>query len=278
MKEEKLIKGPITYGADPEVFLINKYTMELVSAIEVIKGTKEKPLKVQEGYLLSHDNVAAEFTIRPSLTLKEFQANMERGIWCLNSVLPDNLELSIESSTYFDETQLQSSEAKKFGCSPDFNAWKESKNKVPNASKSNLRSAGAHVHIGFTNNAENFDRIEKMDVVIRFIKSLDIFLGVESVLLDKDTQRRKLYGQAGCFRIRPFGLEYRSLGNFWIKNPKGIRWVYNGIKKAINFVNNFEEITIEDESIIQNCINTYDKVTAGYLLDKYRQVKVLETV
>ena len=54
-----------------------------------------------------------------------------------------------------------------------------------------------HIHIGY--DAPEIDRS------LRLITYLDAYLGLPSILIDKDTERRKLYGQAGCFRLTRYG-------------------------------------------------------------------------
>jgi hypothetical protein len=39
--------------------------------------------------------------------------------------------------------------------------------------------------------------------------------------------RRELYGKAGAFRPKPYGVEYRVLSNRWLNSEALIRWVYN---------------------------------------------------
>ena len=51
---------------------------------------------------------------------------------------------------------------------------------------------------------------------------MDYTLGLDSLLLDSDTRRRSMYGRAGSFRFKEYGIEYRTLSNFWIKNNKSI--------------------------------------------------------
>ena len=36
------------------------------------------------------------------------------------------------------------------------------------------------------------------------------------LLMHNDPLRRKLYGRAGRFRVKPYGLEYRTLDNYWL--------------------------------------------------------------
>lgn len=96
---------------------------------------------------------------------------------------------------------------------------------------------------------------------------MDLFLGVGSVLLDKDTKRRALYGKAGAMRMKKFGCEYRVLSNFWIFDDELIRWVFNNTIKALEFVNMGGIITNPDDII--KCINTCDKELALEIIDDY---------
>jgi len=55
----------------------------------------------------------------------------------------------------------------------------------------------------------------------KLIYLLDIIVGNTSVLLDRNplsTERRKVYGRAGEFRLTNYGVEYRVLSNFWLKS------------------------------------------------------------
>ena len=44
-----------------------------------------------------------------------------------------------------------------------------------------------------------------VDTSLALVKYMDVFLGVPSVIKDKDTKRRSLYGKAGCFRLTDYG-------------------------------------------------------------------------
>ena len=56
-------------------------------------------------------------------------------------------------------------------------------------------------------------------------------------------------------RIKEYGVEYRTLSNFWIFSEKTIEWVYEQTRKALEFVKDGH--FLEDLSI-PNCINTGD--------------------
>jgi hypothetical protein len=116
-----------------------------------------------------------------------------------------------------------------------------------------------HIHVGY-NNPDDKTSFE-------IAKAMDLFLGVGSVLLDKDTQRRSLYGKAGAMRLKSFGMEYRTLSNFWIFDDKLISWVFNNTLKALEFIN-AEGIITNPEDIVK-CINTCDKELALEIVDDY---------
>jgi len=58
---------------------------------------------------------------------------------------------------------------------------------------------------------------------------MDLRLGMWSLTEDKDTNRRKLYGKAGAFRPKSYGVEYRVLSNFWTFTEANRKKVWDGI-------------------------------------------------
>ena len=106
-----------------------------------------------------------------------------------------------------------------------------------------------HIHIGFENITQ-----EKQENVV---KAFDILLGLPSVWLDPDTRRRRMYGKAGAFRFKDFGVECRILSNFWIQSDETIEWVYNETIKAVELAlnNDLSEIFEKYGDNIQLAIN-----------------------
>jgi hypothetical protein len=136
-----------------------------------------------------------------------------------------------------------------FGCEPDINAWAEDYNSAPDAS-STLRTAGGHIHVGF--------QFEEGDYKTQFnvVKLMDIFLGIPSVLLDKDSQRRQLYGKAGACRLKEYGIEYRTLSNFWLESDDSQRWAYRQTQRAGEEFDNLDELLAQfPPELIQKTIN-----------------------
>jgi hypothetical protein len=271
-QENKIILDLV--GSDPELFLRNKKTKEFVSAIGLIPGSKEYPWQIEslpEGNCLQTDNVMVEFTLPPTKKANELFKSIQNCINFTNNIIPSDLECVIESSAILSKEYLNNKQAQTFGCSPDFNAWLDGNSNVsPSAKDSNLRTAGGHVSISYNHNGD-------LLLLMNLVKALDITLSLPSILLDSDKRRKEMYGKAGAFRITQFGLEYRSLSNFWIKELHLVEFVFNGINKAIELVNEgrIDNLTDEEQLQIQLAINTSDESLAHELIYKYKIDKVL---
>jgi hypothetical protein len=241
-----------TIGADPEVFVGREGKVR--SIIGLIGGTKEnpQPLPIGDGFGVQEDNVAMEFNIPVSHTKATFVSNIS---------LADmhGLQFVKDSAVSFPAEELTHPMALVFGCDPDFNAWTKSRNPRPYSPDRNLRSCGGHVHIG----------VDAPDETkLKIIRACDLHLGVSSVLLDTGDLRKQLYGKAGAFRLKSYGVEYRTLSNFWIFDEKLTGWVYDNTKAALDAVQNglpFEE----DGDLIQQAINDNDKGLAEMLVARY---------
>jgi hypothetical protein len=238
-------------GADPELFLRSIQGNIPVTSIGLIGGSKEEPRQLGGGYALQEDNVAVEFNIPPADNKEQFVASLQYVLGYLEQELtPKGLKLDIVPTMEFTEEDLAHPQAQRLGCDPDHNAWTLRENPRPVAPPT-LRSSGGHLHIGYDN--------PDHDTSIKIIKAHDLFCGVASVMYDNDTRRRSIYGKAGAHRIKPYGVEYRTLSNYWIKTPELMEWVYNQSEKAIEFVNKGNKITDKWAKKIIRCINTGDK-------------------
>lgn len=257
----------ITLGSDPEFFIIDIEDGEPVSSIGIIDGVKGKATPIPElgeGFGLQIDNVLGEFNVPVCYTPYEVVTHISNMIEYLYTFLePKGLEPSFGASMIYPQHELESDEAKQFGCSPDFNAWFDGMiNIPPTAENLQLRSAGCHFHIGF-------DEVSDDDAM-NLIKALDLFLGVPFVLIDNDTRRRELYGKAGCFRFTSFGVEYRVLSGMVLSNRLLLEFATNQIMKAIGYLNlNGIEKIQGDKNMIISCINNGDTDIARELIEKY---------
>lgn len=253
----------ITIGCDPELFLRDT-NGKLISAVERIGGTKEYPRPLDiPGCAVQEDNVAAEFNIPPSSTFDAFRSHIKYVLEYLDGTANTmGLQLARHiASASFEKDQLSSWQAQLFGCDPDFNAWTGKMNRKPKASDPNLRSCGGHVHVGTT--------LEHKPI----IRAMDLFLGIPSLDLDNDTQRRELYGKAGCYRSKSYGPEYRTLSNFWIWSDDTLEWCWNGTQQAIKFVESGEKIPRDIGKHIQLAINHRDESSKQICQEYLRHVQ-----
>ena len=203
----------IKIGCDPEVFVKN--ARNFISGHELIPGTKAEPYPVPNG-AVQVDGMALEFNIDPAKTQKEFVHNVEHVLNTLKGMIPDNLKIVIEPVAHFKKNYMEKQPeiSKLLGCEPDYNAYTENTNPAPK-SHPTMRTAAGHIHIGWRNN-KKFDK-RHVDKCILLVKELDFTLGIPSMLVDRCNKRRKMYGRAGTYRPKPYGVEYRVLSNYWLK-------------------------------------------------------------
>lgn len=225
-----LVNGrDFTVGADPEVFLGKGGAF--VSAHDKLPGDKRNPHKVECG-AVQVDGMAAEFNIDPAKDFEQFKNNLDTVQGVLKSMIGD-LDFIDDVSVFFDEEFAKKipDENMMLGCESDFNGWSMMDNNPPEETTM-MRTAGGHVHVGgfFTNDV--FSDMH-FGASARLARTLDETIGVYSVLWDKDDQRRSMYGKAGCFRPKFYGMEYRTLSNKWIFSDKLVRFVYDGVKEAL---------------------------------------------
>ena len=90
---------------------------------------------------------------------------------------------------------------------------------------------------------------------------MDFFLGLPSLAYDNDKLRREMYGKAGCYRPKPYGVEYRTLSNAWLKSEKLMRWVFRNTQEGMRRLVNGDAL-FNKYGDIQAIINNSDKTEA----------------
>ena len=251
-------------GADPELFLQKNGEKKILSAIGKIGGTKKAPKPAEglaKGYAYQEDNVLVEYNIPPAADVREFTYANNTMMTYLNKMVGEKYDchLVVKASHVMDDDQLQEPEAHVFGCDPDFNVWTMEDNPPPFNENPNLRSAGGHLHVG-----------AKMTRMEKFLlgRLLDASVGLWSVIKDSDKRRRGLYGKAGAIREKPYGMEYRTLSNFWLKGDDYQRKVYDYVLQSWMRLGrkDFAFIDKHGDDIIA-AINNSDKPLAAKLLE-----------
>jgi hypothetical protein len=234
-----------TIGADPELFASRG--SKWLSAIPLIKGTKEHPEELPHGGAISHDNVCVEFTIEPAKSKAEFVKNIGSALHDVKDYLPDSVDINIVPSASFPRRELKHKKAKEFGCSPDFNAYTREKNETPQgAAKKRFRTCGGHIHVGFVEGSGN-KALQYPLGKVHVVKMMDLFHGIVSTVLDCNKEaiaRRELYGKPGCFRETSYGVEYRTLSNYWIKSPMLVKLMYHLTEDVLELVKNKQSLTV----------------------------------
>ena len=241
-------------GSDPEVFLVNQQGKH-IAINGFINAGKDNPLQVPDmptGFTLQEDNVALEYGIPPAATSAEFVEYIQKVMDVSKQWLPADVTFSKLSCTVFEDDQLQHPLSRVFGCEPDYNAYSKKANPKPHPSHRGMRSAGGHIHV------------ETDKHILKVVKAMDFFLAVPAVLMDNGLERKQLYGKAGAFRPKPYGVEYRTLSNFWIFSPKLIDWVWRNTERALN---NLEVASTCQH--VEECINTNDVKLAAAICNEY---------
>lgn len=255
----------ITVGADPEVFV--SMGEGFLPAPGLVPGNKKEPFPVKKG-AIQVDGLALEFNIDPVQEEEDFVVSLKEVMSELSKRLPEGASLAKNASATFTEEQLDALDPKHLiiGCDPDYNAYTSGSPNPPLVLYTGTRFAGGHIHVGWTSDASIRDP-SHIGSCITLVRLLDQYLGVPSVLLDPDDSRRKAYGKAGSFRPRSYGVEYRTLSNFWLQEEKYVRWVYRTIQ-LITFDPEYQQdLDLMDE--VEDIINQSDREAAEEFIQEH---------
>lgn len=268
----KIINNPLI-GADVEVFLAERETMRIVSAEGYIQGTKNNPFvfdKDNPHFATSLDNVLAEFGIAPARTKAEFYNNLQKSLNYINATIPSDFCTAILPAANLEPEFLKTKQAKVFGCDPDFNAYTGLENLRPYCDDVTLRSCGGHIHISWDNVTPEEDYKQPKDETRRqLIKMLDFHIGVPSVLMEPENKRKELYGKAGSYRSKEYGVEYRTPSNYYLASKKLTDWIYTSALTAIQWINEGKTLDPYMDDVVQAAINFNSKEMAADLCKEY---------
>ncbi len=262
----------LTTGSDPEFMLFSKRDNRIVSAIPVLKQGKENKIDLGNGFNFYYDNVMMEGNLPPANSKEEFVNNVRELLTRMKQNLDPNYEPVCVAANEFTNDELDNPIAREIGCSPEMDVYEMNQVFPPDFS-GNDRSSGGHFHSGrkdYQNPNDDLllDPYSKVDL----IKVMDIFLGVPMSIIDKDPtslRRKSLYGQPGRFRCCDYGIEYRVLGNYWLRSPELTSFSYDLVENSVKtlLAGQVEEILSKvSEEEVKNTIKTNDVDCAQKLL------------
>jgi hypothetical protein len=209
----------VNVGFDIEFALLNTKG-NLVSAIPYLRGTKGRPQDCPGGNI-QRDNVAFEIAVNYSTRCTELIDNIRSVLQYGTNILPKRYRLSCVPSGVYSDKELKHAEAQEFGCDADYDAKTGTVNKFGDGIVDpNLRSFGLHIHTGPMNRS--------VDPRVHTLAS-DLCIGLFFAMKDNSAaahMRRNLYGKPSCYRVKLYGVEYRTLSNYCCKSPRLIKMVY----------------------------------------------------
>lgn len=234
----------MSFGSDPE-FMIYDESNNLKSAIDVLGCPKDRKYDLGNHNSMFYDNVNLELNVRAYYTLPEVLSNF---INCFTQIAKNISphRFRPQASGIYKNVELMHKDAKIFGCEPEFCAYEMSVVTPPTCTDG-FRSAGGHIHLGSAEGTYPLmakyteqDRSERDWGKVRVVRMLDLFVGIPSLHIDHDpttAARRRLYGKAGTHRPKEsYGVEYRSMGNFWLASPSLVTLVYELCSWVVDFV------------------------------------------
>lgn len=262
----KISGRPENFGADPELFFKDS-TGKIIGSERVIP--KSKYTRDDRGKII-RDGVQLELNPNKTFCRAIFGNNIKSHFTLLKEILSEKknqgITLCWDTVVKIDREELESlsDDSRRFGCMPSYNIYLPKENNISkildNPATYLYRSAGGHIHIEMSE--ENRNSLSYESLVERMIKSLDIIVGNTSVLLDRNKltkERRRNYGRAGEYRLPKYGIEYRTLSNYWLRDYQLMSMVYGLVNMAYRIALNKEHydelITLVSEKDVIKAIN-----------------------
>ena len=257
-------KSKYMLGADPELFVGQNGVP--VSAFGLIAGDKKNPQKV-EGGAVQVDGMALEFNIDAVSNEADWMKNINGVLAILAAMVPQHQLLPQPVAEFgLEYIRSQPEKAKELGCEPDWDAYTVAVNPRPNGELP-FRSAAGHIHFGIpeAGGEAPVDDMDYIGWIAAKVRELDFYVGLPSLFYDNDTKRRELYGKAGAFRPKRYGMEYRTPSNQWLGSDNLKRWAYQASMYAMEQID--KGICLADKyGDIQRIINKSDKAAAAHII------------
>lgn len=228
-------------GSDPETFIFKGIGEAFVPAHTLLPGTKKNPAIIDsEDQSIQVDGVAAEFNTAPTSDADEFAFRVQ---YMLNYIkeavhpnVPDPTRDAINIRPYLRSIPEENTV---LGCDPDLYVYDSY---APTQSASDFdRFTGGHIHIGWTENANVSDE-QHRERCRQMASQLDVFVGVplayvrNTALANISNRRAFFYGLLGRYRVKRYGMEYRTPASYWTASPAAAKFIFNQSKIAFDLL------------------------------------------
>ncbi|HLD89870.1 MAG TPA: hypothetical protein VI911_02425 [Patescibacteria group bacterium] len=237
---------PLTFGADPEFILENEQGEIVLFSSNMCQGNI-----VMSEAAIGADYGLMEFRPQYSETIPSFIANLDT----LQANFVKNftkLRIKRSEAEVFDHKKMRILEqledahvdhgvqiAKGFFVEQNLDLDDESSyakisisaydEPLFGSNRKDILSAGGHIHIGGT-----FIKMLSLPQMKEFVRRIDTLVKPMCAAIETPAAalRREVYGFPGEFRIKPYGLEYRSPSNaiFWPENREVLKNILTVIK------------------------------------------------
>lgn len=247
-----MTKRPLI-GADPEFFV--KKGNSFISGHIFECGTKIIPMRTKHGFV-QVDGLALEANITPAETREQFVSGVLGVMSDLTEIVSKKgCSIVAQPVAEFNPKYIRKlpGPVRALGCNPDFNAYSLGENPPPDAS-ADFRTGAGHIHVGWTQNADLGD-FEHFQLCAHLARQMDYFVGLRTLKFDPDNRRRDLYGRAGAFRPKHYGMEYRVPSSVWCSDPKLMEEVYDATVACFEFTNAEGDLEAKHNGFAQTCIN-----------------------
>jgi hypothetical protein len=258
-------------GTDFEAFITDQENR--VVPADNIFPSEEDSIKLGNGNEVFYDGMQAEVKVGPSHCRGYVCDNLVQVFRRLNKDAEDkNLKLLLEPAVEINQQVMEAAvdpKSRMFGCEPHLAVELGGLPEIidVDAARHMRRYAGGHIHLGVINPDSCFhsdlnETLLSAEGRLRTVKMLDIIVGNTLVMIerDQDRMRRELYGKAGTYREKPYGLEYRTPGNLWGRHPGLANLVMSLCRDAVNIVrcNLDAEFELPRDMVVE-AINTVNK-------------------
>ncbi len=261
----------ISLGADPEFFVERRDKPGIIPCVGILPGSKNTPHAIANskvGTVIHEDNVAVEIGFTPAAHGGDFSARLGLALGEMKDFLRShNLQIVEGQSHAFNVNDLQTPQARNFGCAPDNNAYDGGRVRVGPPTSiigGRVRFAGGHVHIGGDFNCPPF-------VAALFA---DIFLGVAPIQCGYnvggvDKYRRNWYGKPGIFRPKDYGIEYRSIGNWWLFSKNAREFITWQAERLAHYLENTSATKLREQLGAVNWASVQNMLTYQFIDDDH---------